>query len=133
MADGDEYPSEAEVEAALTQVRDVALGLPEVTERLSHGAPTFFVRDKKTFVMFVDNHHDDGRLALWTAAPDGTQATLVETEPERFFRPPYVGHRGWLGVRLDVDVDWEEIEQIIVDAYRCIASKKLIAEMEGGC
>lgn len=104
--------------------------LPEVTERLSHGAPTFFVRGKKTFVMFVDNHHDDGRLALWTAAPAGTQANLVETEPERFFVPPYVGGRGWVGVRLDIDVDWEEIDQVIEDAYRCIASKKLIAELD---
>lgn len=124
------YPSEAEIAEALAQVRAIALELPEVTERLSHGAPTFFVRDKKTFVMFVDNHHDDGRLALWTAAPAGVQSVLVETEPDRFFKPPYVGGRGWIGVRLDVDVEWDEIAQVIQDAYRCIASKKLIAELD---
>ena len=70
-------------------------------------------------------------LALWTAAPVGAQATLIDTEPERFFRPPYVGHRGWIGVRLDVDVDWEEIGHIVEDAYRCVAPKKLIAELDG--
>lgn len=115
----------------LDRVRAIALALPEVTERLSHGAPTFFVRDKKTFVMYMDDHHGDGRLALWCSAPDGVQAALVDQEPERFFRPPYVGHRGWIGVRLDVDVDWDEIAGIVGDAYRTIAPKKLVAELEG--
>ena len=121
----------SERDKALRAVRKIALALPETNERLSHGAPTFFIRDRKTFVMFTDNHHDDGRLALWTAAPAGVQATLIDTEPERFFRPPYVGHRGWIGVRLDVDVDWEEIGHIVEDAYRCVAPKKLIAELDG--
>lgn len=105
----------------LGRVREICLALPETTERLSHGAPTFFIRGKKTFVMYLDNHHDDGRLALWCAAPEGVQAELVESEPERFFRPPYVGHRGWIGVRLDRDVDWEEVAGIARDAYgrRC--------------
>lgn len=125
------YPSEEAVSEALEQVRAISLRLPEVTERVSHGSPSWFVRDKKMFVSFVDNHHDDGRLAIWTAAPDGVQANLVQTEPERFYRPPYVGHRGWLGVRLDVDVDWDEVEQIAIDAYRCVAPKKLIAELDG--
>ncbi|MGI9616813.1 MAG: MmcQ/YjbR family DNA-binding protein [Acidimicrobiales bacterium] len=104
--------------------------MPETNERLSHGAPTFFIRDKKTFVMFVDNHHDDGRLAIWCAAPAGVQENLVETEPDRFFRPPYVGHRGWIGVRLDVDIDWDEIGEIMTDAYRHVAPKKLIAQLD---
>ena len=86
---------------ALAQVRQICLALPEATERLSHGSPTFFVRDKKTFVMFVDDHHGDGILGIWCAAPPGVQEQLVDEEPERFFVPPYVGHRGWLGVRLD--------------------------------
>lgn len=115
----------------LDRVRAIALALPEVTERLSHGAPTFFIRDKKTFVMYLDDHHGDGRLALWCSAPDGVQATLVDQEPDRFFRPPYVGHRGWIGVRLDVDVDWDEIAGIVEDAYRTIAPRKLVAELEG--
>lgn len=118
------------VAAALEQVRRAAMALPEVTERLSHGAPTFFVRAKKTFVMFMDDHHDDGRLALWVAAPPGAQGSLVDEEPDRFFVPPYVGHRGWLGVRLDRDPDWDEIAGIVTDAYRQVAPKKLLATLD---
>lgn len=109
----------------LRRVREICLALPEVTERLSHGSPTFFVRDRKTFVTLLDDHHGDGRLAIWCAAPDGVQASLVDAEPHRFFRPPYVGGRGWLGVRLDVDVDWDEVARIAEDAYRVVAPKTL--------
>jgi hypothetical protein len=114
----------------LDRVRAICLALPEVIERPSHGAPTFFVRGKKTFVMFHDDHHGDGRLALWTAAPPGVQKSLVDEEPERFFVPPYVGHRGWLGVRLDRELDWDEIAGIAADAYRCVAPKTLIAQLD---
>jgi hypothetical protein len=86
-----------EVKAALAKVRRACSSFPETSERLSHGGPAFFVRDKKCFLMFLDDHHDDGRLAIWCAAPDGVQAEMVDTDPERFFRPPYVGHLGWLG------------------------------------
>ena len=115
---------------ALVRVREACLALPEATERLSHGSPAWFVRGKKTFVMYLDDHHGDGRLALWCAAPPGLQAELVEQEPERFFRPPYVGHRGWIGVRLDRDPDWDEIAAICEDAYRQIAPKTLVAELD---
>ncbi|MFI5044728.1 MAG: MmcQ/YjbR family DNA-binding protein [Acidimicrobiales bacterium] len=115
---------------ALTKVRGRCLGLPEATERLSHGSPTFFVRDKKSFVMFLDDHHGDGRLALWCAAPPGVQELVIEQDGERFFRPPYVGHRGWIGLRLDVDVDWDEVEGVVEDAYRTVAPKKLLAELD---
>jgi hypothetical protein len=115
---------------ALTQVRRICLALPETTERLSHGSPTWFVRDKKIFVMYLDDHHGDGRLALWVAAPAGVQEELVDLEPERFFVPPYVGHRGWLGVRLDVDVDWDEITGIVEDAYRQVAPKTLVKQLD---
>jgi len=77
-------------------------------------------------VMYLDNHHDDGRLALWCAAPEGMQEALVRAEPEHYFRPPYVGHRGWIGVRLDRGVDWNEIAGAIEDAYACIAPKALV-------
>ena len=113
----------------LAAVRHICLALPEATERLSHGSPTFFIRDKTTFVMYLDNHHGDGRLALWCAAPPGVQAQLVELEPVRFFRPSYVGHRGWLGVRLDIDPDWDEIALICADAYRQVAPKRLLAAL----
>jgi len=87
-----------EVKAALAKVRGACSSFPETSERLSHGGPAFFIRAKKCFVMFLDDHHDDGRLAIWCAAPEGVQAEMVDTDPERFFRPPYVGHLGWLGV-----------------------------------
>jgi len=115
---------------ALAKVRERCLGLPEATERLSHGSPTFFVRDKKSFVMFLDDHHGDGMLALWCAAPPGIQELVIEQDGERFFRPPYVGHRGWIGLRLDVDVDWDEVEGVAEDAYRTVAPKKLLAELD---
>ncbi len=112
----------------LERLRAICTGLPEVTEKLSHGEPTWFVR--KTFVMFADHHHDD-RLAFWCAAPPGAQEELVAAEPGRFFRPPYVGGRGWLGVYLDVpDVDWTEIAEIVTDAYRQVAPKKLVAQLD---
>ena len=110
----------------------MCLALPEVTERPSHGAPTFFVRGKKTFVMFLDDHHGDGRLALWCAAPPGAQAQSVREEPDRFFVPPYVGHRGWMGVRLDRDLDWHEVRGIIRDAYRVVAPASLAALVDDG-
>ena len=89
---------------------------PNVEERLSHGEPTWFIGGKRSFAMFADHHHDD-RLAFWCAAPDGAQEALAGSEPDRFFRPPYVGTRGWVGVYLDVPVDWAEIEGIVEDGY----------------
>src|SRR5258706_13363123 len=112
----------------LERLRQICLALPETTERLSHGEPTWFVRDKKTFVMY-SNHHHGQRLAFWCAAPIGAQQALVSTEPERFFIPPYVGHRGWLGVLLDVPIDWLEMAGIVKDAYRAVAPKRLLAEV----
>jgi hypothetical protein len=112
--------------AALARIREICLGLPETTERLSHGAPTFFVRGKRAFVMVLSNHHGDGRFAIWCAAPDGMQTLLVEADPERFFVPPYVGHRGWLGVRLDRGLDWGELAGIVEDAYAEVAPPKLV-------
>lgn len=106
---------------SLPRLREICLALPETSERLSHGAPTFFVRGKRAFLMVMDNHHGDGRLAIWCAAPDGMQTMLVDAEPDRFFVPPYVGHRGWLGVRLDRGLDWNELEGIVEDAYAEVA------------
>lgn len=113
----------------LARVRKICLALPEVTERLSHGAPTFFA-GKKSMVMFLDDHHGDGRLALWVAAPPGVQEEMVRLEPDRFFRPPYVGPRGWLGVRLDERPDWDEIGDIVEEAYRTVAIKRLVTQLE---
>jgi hypothetical protein len=117
-------------DAALKRVRALCLALPEATERPSHGAPCWFVRDKKTFVMFTNDHHGDGRLALWCAAPEGAQEAMVGADPERFFRPPYVGVRGWVGVRLDIRPNWDEIAGIVEDAYRAVAPAKLVAQLD---
>lgn len=112
----------------LERVRAICMAFPEVTERPSHSAPTWFVRGKKTFVtLWESGHHDDEFPHLWCAAPPGAQEELVETEPDRYFRPPYVGGRGWLGVRLDVDVDWGEISDVCAEAYRTVAPKRLVA------
>jgi hypothetical protein len=117
-------------DAILARLREVCLALPEVTERLSHGSPTWFVRGKKTVATYVNNHHGDGRLAIWCPAPPGVQNALVTEEPDRFFVPAYVGHRGWLGVRLDRDLDWDEVAGIIEDAYRQVAPKRLVGELD---
>jgi hypothetical protein len=110
-------------------VRGLCLHLPGVSERLSHGEPAWFA-GTKLFATTADHHHDD-RLGLWCAAPPGVQEILVQSAPGRFFRPPYVGHRGWLGVYLDVDdVDWDELSMILEDAYRQVAPKRLVAELE---
>jgi hypothetical protein len=114
------------------RVRSICMAFPEVTERLSHGSPAWFVRDKKEFVhLWPDGHHANTFPHLWCAAPPGAQQEMIQTEPGRFFRPPYVGGRGWLGVRLDGDVDWDEIREVCMDAYRVIAPAKLAALLDG--
>lgn len=110
------------------RVRSICLRLPEVTEKVSHGAPAFFVR--KQFVMlWPGGHHDHDFSHLWCAAEPGTQEALVGSS-EHFFRPPYVGHRGWIGIRLDGAVDWEEVEELLTDAYRAVAPARLVAQLE---
>lgn len=117
-------------ENPLERLRKLCLALPETTERLSHGEPTWFIRGKTTFVTYANHHHDD-RLAFWCAAPDGAQEALVTADPERFFVPPYVGHRGWLGVRLDVQpIDWDQIADLVMEAYRTVAPRRLAAELD---
>jgi hypothetical protein len=121
----------AERKRIVSAVRKICLELPETSERPSHGHPTFFVRDKRSFLRLLDNHHGDGRFALWCAAGDGVQEMLVEADPERFFRPPYVGHRGWLGLRLDGEIHWDEIAGIVEDAYAEVAPPSLVEEARG--
>ena len=118
----------------LERIRKICLAFPETSERLSHGAPTFFIRGKRAFLMVLTNHHGDGRFAIWCAAGDGVQRMLVDADPERFFVPPYVGHRGWLGVRLDRELDWNELAGIAEDAYAEVAPAKLVeaARLQSG-
>lgn len=108
----------------LDRVRKICFSFPETTERLSHGAPTFFVRDKKVFVMFAENHHKDGRVAVWMAASPGLQEVLIDSQPETFFKPPYVGVRGWIGIQLD-QINDEDLQFYIRSSWFLIAPKKL--------
>jgi len=116
----------AEREQVLAQLREICLALPETSEQASHGAPTFFIREKRSFLMVLTNHHGDGRFAIWCAAPEGMQRMLVDADAERFFVPPYVGHRGWLGLRLDREIHWDELTGIVEDAYAEVAPANLV-------
>lgn len=97
--------------------------MPESTDKLSRGEPTFFVR-KKVFAMFANNHHNDGHIAVWLPAAPGVQDMLVASEPQKFFKPPYVGVRGWIGVELERIGD-DELAYLIRDAWRLVAPKTL--------
>jgi hypothetical protein len=106
------------------------MGLPGVTERLSHGAPGFFA-GKQFAMLWPHGHHDHAFPHLWCAAPPGAQEGLVALRPDRFFRPPYVGGRGWIGVRLDRRIGARELAALLEDAYRSVAPPKLVAMLEG--
>jgi len=111
------------------RIRGFCAGRPKVTERASHGAPAWYVAGKMFAQLWANGHHDNTFPHLWCAAPPGTQAELIAADPDRFFRPPYVGHRGWIGVRLDNDPDWREMAEICEDAYRTIAPPRLIGDL----
>jgi hypothetical protein len=123
--DGDDDPA--------ARLRAICLALPAVTERASHGVPAWFAGGKRSFAqLWADGHHGNDFPHLWCAAPPGAQEALIGAAPERFFRPPYVGHRGWIGVRLDGAVDWAELAELCADAYRAVAPAKLIARLDAG-
>jgi hypothetical protein len=110
-------------------VRSICLGFPEATERLTHGFPGFFV-GRQFVMLWASGHHDHDFPHLWCAAPPGAQADHIAGDPERFFRPPYVGGRGWVGLRLDGTVDWGLVEDLCEDAYRTVAPARLIALLD---
>ncbi|SDE43346.1 hypothetical protein SAMN02799630_03346 [Paenibacillus sp. UNCCL117] len=110
--------------ALFEKIRNLCLSFPGTSERLSHGAPTFFVNEKHPFVHYRVNHHGDGKIALWCSAPAGVQSLLIEATPEIYFKPAYVGHLGWVGMRLDREADWTEISGVIGEAYLNRAPKK---------
>lgn len=125
-------PKPEAAEKHLLRVRRICAALPETTEKLSHGEPTFFVR-KKVFAMFSNNHHNDGHISVVIPAAIGIQTALIEASPEKFYRPPYVGVRGWVGIELD-RVNDEELALHLREAWRLIAPEKLqaLAEMAEG-
>lgn len=110
----------------MARLRSLCLALPEVTERTSHGEAAWFVG--RQFVMSVDHHHDD-RIGFWAAAPEGAQARWIAADPVRYYVPPYVGGRGWVGVRLDSEPDWDEVAEIVEEDYRAIAPGRLVREL----
>jgi hypothetical protein len=121
----------AQREAVFAQVRAYCLALPGTHERTSHGSPWFFVGSGRGrgFVVMLDRHHGDAGIALWCAAPRGAQEAYVTRSPEQYFVPPYVGPRGWLGVRLDHGLPWDEVAGAIEDAYVAIAPAKLLEQL----
>jgi hypothetical protein len=100
------------------RVRRICLAMPETSEKLSHGAPTFFAK-KRTFAMFLNNHHGDGHIAVWAAAAPGEQQTLIAASPKTYFRPPYVGVKGWIGIEL-AEIDDEDLAGHLTDAWRLV-------------
>ncbi|HEV7862475.1 MAG TPA: MmcQ/YjbR family DNA-binding protein [Acidimicrobiia bacterium] len=112
------------------RVRAICLALPEATERVSHGSPAFYV-GKQFVMLWANGHHDHHFPHLWCAAPPGAQQAHIAAHPERFFRPPYVGHRGWVGVRLDRRVGWRLVADLCEDAYRAVAPERLLTALDG--
>ena len=112
------------------RVRRACLALPEVEERTSHGSPAFFV-GRQFVMLWAEGHHDHDFPHVWCAAPPGAQEEAVAADAQRYFRPPYVGHRGWIGMRLDGDVDWAEVAERCQDAYRVVAPRRLVTALDG--
>ena len=121
-------PNPAAGEEHLERVRRICGALPDTTEKLSHGEPTFFV-GKKVYAAFSNNHHNDGHVAVLVPAPPGVQAMLIEASPEKFYKPPYVGVRGWVGIELD-RIDDQELASHINQAWRLIAPKTLLKKLQ---
>ena len=110
-------------EQPIERLRAICLALPEAVEKEAWGDPTFRVRDK----IFAMEKRGDGRISVWCKAPPGSQTVLVGADPERFFVPPYVGHKGWVGMRLDREPDWAEVAALVRRSYRLTAPKRLAA------
>jgi hypothetical protein len=110
----------------LDRIRELCLALPETTELRSHGQPTFFIGGKRSFVMYLDNHHGDGAPRDLVCRPRGHAAGAGRRRAGALLRPPYVGHRGWLGIRLDQGIDWNEVAGAVEDAYLTVAPRRLV-------
>jgi hypothetical protein len=111
------------------RLRKICMALPEANEKLSHGEPTWFAGKGKVFAMLDSHHHGSPQLSVWLPQPLGAQEALVDADPDRFFRPPYVGASGWVGVVLDAKPNWSMIEEMVRDAYVHVATAKLRARL----
>ena len=116
-------------DSPLGRLRLICLGLPEANERTSHGEPTWFAGKGKVFAMLDDHHHGAPHLSVWLPAALGAQEALVDSDPERYFRPPYVGSSGWVGVVLDTGPDWAQVAWLVEQAYRTVAHSRLVARL----
>jgi predicted DNA-binding protein (MmcQ/YjbR family) len=121
----------AQGKGPLARLRALCLSFPEANERISHGEPTWFAGKGKVFAMLDDHHHGARHLAVWVPAGLGAQEALIESDPKRYFRPPYVGSSGWVGVVLDNRPDWGQVAYLIEQAYRQVAQKRLVAQLPG--
>jgi predicted DNA-binding protein (MmcQ/YjbR family) len=116
--------------SALARLRALCMALPEATERLSHGEPTWFAGKGKAFAMLDDHHHGAPHLSVWLPAALGAQQALVESDPKRYFRPPYVGAGGWVGVVLDGRPSWAMVSWLVEQAYRLVAHRRLVTQLQ---
>jgi hypothetical protein len=112
------------------RLRKICMKFPEANERISHGEPTWFAGKGKVFAMLDNHHHSSPHLSVWLPQPVGVQETLIETDPERFFRPPYVGPSGWVGMVLDTKPDWAAVGDLVESAFVYVTTKKLIKQLE---
>jgi predicted DNA-binding protein (MmcQ/YjbR family) len=111
------------------RVRRICMKLPEANERISHGEPTWFAGKGKVFAMYDDHHHGAPHVSVWLPAPPGLQEALIERDPGRFWRPPYLGHRGWIAVVLDRRPDWGVVAGLVEQGFRLVASARLVARL----
>lgn len=116
-------------EATVARLRKLCMGFPDAREKLSHGEPTWFAGAGKVFAMLDDHHHGAPHLSVWIPAPPGAQQILIANDPERFWRPPYLGHRGWVAVVLDRKPAWDLVAELVDQAYRLVAAPRLIARL----
>jgi predicted DNA-binding protein (MmcQ/YjbR family) len=127
---GFEKRRDAATSAILDRLRAICLALPEAQEKISHGEPTWFAGKGKVFAMFDDHHHGAEHVSVWLPAPAGAQEVLIANDPKRFWRPPYLGHRGWVAIALDTKPKWGLVADLVLEAYRLVATKKLIAQLD---
>jgi len=113
------------------RLREICVAFPEANERISHGEPTWFAGTGKVFAMIDGHHHDSPHLSVWLPQPIDAQEALIEADPDRFFRPPYVGVRGWVGIVLDTSPDWGTVAKLVRESYLHVASAKLRRQLEG--
>lgn len=114
----------------LERLRAIIDAWPETHEKLSHGAPTWW-GGKKTFATYHSGNYDEGRRGVWVKAEDGAQQELIASDPERFYRPKYLGPSGWVGVRLEGEVDWGLVRELLLDGYRLVAPKRALKQLDG--